>query len=884
MTLKKGLLLVLVLIIGSFGVYLRVQNLQRLEGKYLVGSDPYRYFRQTRLIVEEGKLPDVETARNFPEGLNLAERGTLFPELLAASHTVIHRIFPSVSLHHTLSLYPPIVMGIALLFLFLLTCRLFGRFIALLTLLLLAALPIFIQRTLAGYVDTDAFIVLLLFTGVYFYSLSFQESFGVRELVCAGIAGGISGILSLVWPGSGIVSLIFCTFQLLISWERNYTKEDLYRFACWLLPTLLLILSFGTSYWKNLQATFTILALYIPLAAFCVVVAIFFLQQSQRCVKFLQKFRLSIGLAVSLLLICASVSVLTLYSWDFSWIEGLIQHLRYPYGKNSVMEFVGELQPTTWQNWRKSYGIIGLTTLIGFFLVTYSYPSRNLWRFFIYASIGGAGLLMIGFIGTVPPVEIFGHFSIQSTLILLGNFCLFVSLASAARFRYHQGRGIDPSISVSATPINEGKLHLILIMWFVIAWNLASAAVRFHLFLAPVAAILTCHFFSWLLQKTLPIFSHFRTQFLLVLIFLAWLVLINGSDIFSFMLQVVTFGKIEVSFPGRIQFLLTLFITAVLFGPVLREVLFQKEGHIPILRVAGATCVVLLIWLNLTGFYAFGSVERAVIWGARQGGPYPNKVIRTACEWLKEHAPQNAVIAADWGIGSTINELGRKTTIVDEEQNIPRILEMAQELFCGTEDTALQFFQKYGVTHLLLSSDELGKLNSYSAALQSSTEISTVQFQPGPEYTPETWHFIPTNESAIPEFQSNDIHCQQSECSIKSISVISTWENQLLVVKTPPEVLIQRQNKAQQKLTVKEVIIGEQSWYFPEGQLNGSIWCVGNMTERSYHNYQTIYLSEVAREWFLVKLFLGEHSNHFKLVYKSKASDKLQVKVWEVLR
>jgi len=179
-----------VLRVASFGIYLGVQNLQLLEGKYLVGSDPYRYFHQVRLIVEDGKLPDVEMARNFPEGINLAERGTLFPELLAASYKGIHSIFPSASLHHTLSLYPPVVMGISLIFIFLIAHHLFGRFTALLTLLMLAALPIFMQRTFAGYIDTDPLIVLLLFAGIYFYSLSFQESFGIRELVCAGIAGG----------------------------------------------------------------------------------------------------------------------------------------------------------------------------------------------------------------------------------------------------------------------------------------------------------------------------------------------------------------------------------------------------------------------------------------------------------------------------------------------------------------------------------------------------------------------------------------------------------------------------------------------------------------------------------------------------------------------
>lgn len=314
MTLKLGSLLVLVLMIASFGIYLRVQNLKRLEEKYLVGSDPYRYFRQARLIVEKGELPDLDKARNFPEGLNLADRSTLLPKLLAASYTVIHSIFPSVSLHSTFSLYPPIVIGLALIFLFLLTTRLFGRFAGLLALLLLAALPIFIQRTLAGYVDTDALIVLILFATVYFYSLSFEKNVGGRELVFAGIAGGISGLQSLIWWGSGMVSLIFCLSQLLISWERDYTKDDLYRFSTWMFPTLLLIFCFGTSYWKNLKAGFTVLAVYVPLATFCIVIAIFFLQRSPCFVRLSRRFRLSVGLAVSLLLLCAGVFVLTLYS------------------------------------------------------------------------------------------------------------------------------------------------------------------------------------------------------------------------------------------------------------------------------------------------------------------------------------------------------------------------------------------------------------------------------------------------------------------------------------------------------------------------------------------------------------------------------------------
>ena len=871
MTLKKGALLILVLTIASFGVYLRIQNLKFLEEKYLVGSDPYRYFRQTRLIVEEGELPDIDMGRNFPKGVDLVERSSLFPKLLAAFYEAVRSLFPSISLHHVLSLYAPITVGIALIFLFFLTYCLFGRFSAILSILLLTALPVFSQRTLAGYIDTDAIIVLFLFSSVYFYSLSFRETFGVQERVFAGLAGGISGVLSLVWLGSGMVSIIFCAFQILISWERDYSKEDLYRFLCWLLPTLLLIFSFGTSYWANLQAPFTILALYIPLATLCVVVSIFFLQRSPLFVSVSRRFRLSVGLAVSFLFLCTGVLVLTLYSQDFSWVGELIQRLRYPYGRNGVMDFVGELQPTTWQNWWKMYGMIGVTTLVGFFWAIYSFTGRDFLHSIFHASIGGAGLLMIALVGIIPQFEFLDLVSIQSILILLGNLCLFVSLVATACLRYR----INPS-----RPTHRTELYLMLIIWLIIAWNLASAAVRFHLFLAPAAAILTCHFLSWILQRTMPVFSHFWTHFLLGLIFLSWLMLINASDIVSFGVEILTLGKVNISFPERIQFLITILITALLFGPILQEILSRKDGFIPIVRVVGAVSVVLLIWLNLTGLYTLGSVERAVIWGAHQGRPYPDKAIRTACEWLKENVSQNAVIAADWEIGSAINEIGRKTTIVDEEQNIPKILEMAQAFFCGTETTTLKFLEKYGVTHLLLSSNDLAALGMHSMTLQPSAETHVATFRESPRYTPKTWHFTPLGKPFISAFQLDRIDCQQSQCSIESISVPLTLENQL-AVETPPEILIQGQNKAH-ILRVKEIIIGEQSWYFPDGQLDASVWCVGNLNGSVYKNYQVIYLSEVAREWFLVKLFLGEHSSLFKLVYESGPSDSSLVKVWEV--
>jgi asparagine N-glycosylation enzyme membrane subunit Stt3 len=445
-------------IIVVFGIYLRVQNLKFLQGKYLYGTDSYRYFRQTRLIVEEGELPQIDHERNFPEGLDLTHRSIFLARILALFYSFIHAVLPSVSLHCFASLYPPIATGIALIFFFLLTRRLLGDFTALLALLMLAGLPVFIQRTRAGYVDTDALIILFLFTGTHFYLLSFTADSSIGQLAFAGIAGGVFGLLGLTWPGSGMIFLIFCIFQLMLSWESHYTKRELYRFSCWLFPMMALILTFGKMYWQQPQAPFAILALYIPVVAWCILLAIVTMQRSPRVIGiFCRRFRLSVGLGASLIFIFAGGLGFTIYSRDLSWVGGLIQHLRYPFGSSGVMKFVGELKATSVGNWWSVYGMTGFIALAGFCLLAYRFRSRNLRHPVVHSLMGVLGLLAIAAQGSILESDVLGRFSSRSSLILLDNICLLASLVSATRVR--------SLVSPVGSADHTDELNLLLLVW-----------------------------------------------------------------------------------------------------------------------------------------------------------------------------------------------------------------------------------------------------------------------------------------------------------------------------------------------------------------------------------------------------------------------------------
>ena len=62
-------------------LFIRTRNLKFLDGKYLLGLDPYYYLRQSTEILTYGKLPFPDLMRNAPFGI---EKGfDLFPYFLA---------------------------------------------------------------------------------------------------------------------------------------------------------------------------------------------------------------------------------------------------------------------------------------------------------------------------------------------------------------------------------------------------------------------------------------------------------------------------------------------------------------------------------------------------------------------------------------------------------------------------------------------------------------------------------------------------------------------------------------------------------------------------------------------------------------------------------
>ena len=111
-----------------FSFFIRTRNLKFLDGKYLLGLDPYYYLRQSAEILSLGKLPFPDLMRNAPFGV---EKGfDLFPYFLAYFSKFMSIFGLSQIESHII--YPPVFMVLSLIPLYLFVKIIFNKTVALL--------------------------------------------------------------------------------------------------------------------------------------------------------------------------------------------------------------------------------------------------------------------------------------------------------------------------------------------------------------------------------------------------------------------------------------------------------------------------------------------------------------------------------------------------------------------------------------------------------------------------------------------------------------------------------------------------------------------------------------------------------------------------------
>ena len=864
----------LLFLVIAFGVFLRVQNRDALEVPYFFGTDSYRYFRQTRQIVETGNLPRIDTMRNSPDGIDNATTTPLFPYVLANVFAAVHTFFPSLTLYQFAIFSSIFSFSLASLLLYVLTNRFFGKIAALFACLIFVSTPRLIFVSFTGYTDTDATIILFFLGGISLFYEACQAQQLWKRCVYTLFSGTTISVLGLMWKGIGFAIAIVVLFNFLCLCTKGYDKTDFTQYAIWFFPVLVGVLGLTKIYRTQLLSPHVLLAVGVPIG-FGILATLFIIIQSQNVSRlfFPMRNNVPLGLAISVLFLFLGCLILTLTHQSFFWMSTLIHAIFYPFGKNGIMEFVTELQPTSFFLWQETYGLLLLFAFPSLCVFTYPSVSRKRTSFVLHCLLTGISLLGIAVSRFVPLVAIPVPWLTDSLIFAVASTLIVANTLYQFSFTTRQTK---------KESLNEHR-NLLIAAWFLPSYMMACSAHRFHIFLAPLVAMFSGYMLNKLFKKYMPEVGKNWLPLIFLGVLLSWQLLICGEDILTFLLSLLSFSHLSFSLPEIVELLITLFVTAIFFGFILQNLFYRKQTQYSLKKACAFMGVCLITWLSIIGIYRLGPTQ-AGFFGAVLAEPMPDRGTRDALNGLKANTALNAVIAANWNFGSLINELGRRATIVDEEQNLAKISALSKSVFCGeNEDAALQFLKEHKATHLLLHPMDILQMNLHFFASKELRE-NTKKAHPGTrlkltEKTDKKLEYVVDTPVSI------KINTETPLRTVTRMSLAFKWENDFFSISTPASIVI-NDDHPEQTFSVKELIIADRQWYFPEAKIGGCVWIPSEIVRDRLLEFMdpiALYISPKARESLAVKLFWDEHSEHFKLVYKSPSTyGPIPIKIWEI--
>jgi len=257
-----GILLLFIIIFSS---WIRVQNLDLLKdsttGEYIpIALDPFYFLRIAETIVDNGGvLPDCDNMRILGDNCVKFMR-----EILPQSIVIIWKIanvFGDYDLRYidVISTVIFFILGL-IVFFFLILNLTNSRTIALLSSFLLAIVPAYLYRTMAGFSDHEAIGMFAFFSTllVFSYALKFLEKEkkqkkDFKKSALWGVGTGFATAFTIAsWGGIANFIFMILPFSFFIFWLINIEKRNekaiinfLIFYACWFVFSFLSLVIYG---------------------------------------------------------------------------------------------------------------------------------------------------------------------------------------------------------------------------------------------------------------------------------------------------------------------------------------------------------------------------------------------------------------------------------------------------------------------------------------------------------------------------------------------------------------------------------------------------------------------------------------------------------------
>ncbi|MDD3263519.1 MAG: STT3 domain-containing protein [Candidatus Nanoarchaeia archaeon] len=229
---------------------------------FLLAIDPYYYARQAKEYIQKGYYGDLQEDGTYLDNLRLAPKGNpnvsveIHSKILANFYNVMHKDdeFNDADFFRSIYFFPVVVSILVMVLFFFFLKGYMNDILAFFSSILLGLSPTFLQRTIAGFTDTDAYNVFFPILVVIFLSYAIVNKNKIVKYLLAGFAGITQFLFLIIW-GPGIFTYVIFNLALLgyiifelslkLRKKQNSLKDILIIFGIYNLILIIFTLVFG---------------------------------------------------------------------------------------------------------------------------------------------------------------------------------------------------------------------------------------------------------------------------------------------------------------------------------------------------------------------------------------------------------------------------------------------------------------------------------------------------------------------------------------------------------------------------------------------------------------------------------------------------------------
>jgi len=459
------------------GIYVRTRNLRFLKGKYLLGLDPYAFYRYASIIVEKGSLMAVDTMRYVPLGYKLSPSDIFFSHTLALGYKLTRWLGISQMEFHIL--YPVIAGIIGFVFLFLFLREMFGNKVALVATAFAAVLPAYIYRTGAGFADHEAMAMMWMFASLYLFAKAWNSEKLGRWLSFSIGSGILAGFMVLTWGG---YKFLFAGIGILIPLVLIFSKTEkeimirrLYAFFVWLVVgAVFLYIRYGS--FGFVRAPEFVLASFAALAG----IAYICIHKYKEKIPEQITAAMPIGFLSTITAGVASIIGATLIGFS---IPTLISRVFYPAQSSRLGNTISENAIPYFKTSWLSIGNFGITSwlILGSAVLLFWFIFRGKNKYAAALTAGWAVTIAAIILGSYDAGSTVSKFFTSTYVYILLAF--IVALLAVYLYTYNKDKKIFDSL------FDAQWQPLLIFAMFMFTLVMAKRSIRVMFALAPIAAI-----------------------------------------------------------------------------------------------------------------------------------------------------------------------------------------------------------------------------------------------------------------------------------------------------------------------------------------------------------------------------------------------------------